>query len=90
MKLLKELRAQHFDMVLNLEVELINPCEIIFKLARTGMMEGPVEAKGTFSWSNYTVVLNGYGMYEATRVKYLLQLPGIIPRIFQRLIMRNR
>jgi predicted secreted hydrolase len=82
--------AKKDDMVLNLEVELINPCEIIFKLARTGMIEGPVDATGTFSWSNYTVELNGYGMYEATRVKYLLQLPGIIPRIFQRLILRNR
>ena len=77
-------------MLLKLEVELTNPCEIVFKLARTIMIEGPCVAKGSFSWSDYNVELNGYGMFEATRVKYIFQLPCIIPRIFQILFLRNR
>jgi len=84
------IEAKRDDLVLNLEVELTNPCEIIFKVARTAMIEGPVVAKGTLSWANYTVELNGFGMYEATRVKYILQMPGIIPKIFQNLILRRR
>ncbi|MDH7507327.1 MAG: hypothetical protein QHH15_06055, partial [Candidatus Thermoplasmatota archaeon] len=54
-------QAKRNDMVLKLEVELTNLCEIPFKLARTGMIEGPCIAKGSFSWSEYTVQLNGYG-----------------------------
>jgi hypothetical protein len=82
--------AKRDDLVLKLEVELTIPCEIPFRIARTGMVEGPIVAKGSFSWANYTEELNGYGMFEATRVKYILQLPGIIPRIFQRAFLRAR
>jgi len=82
--------AKRNDMVLRLEVELTNPCEIAFKkIARTGMVEGPCVAKGTFSWSGNTVELNGYGMFEATRVKYLFQLPGILPKILHRIILNK-
>lgn len=71
------LEAQRDDMTLKLDIEIYNTCQIVWKWARTGMFEGPCYAKGTFSWSVYTVELNGYGLSEFTRVKYLLELPGI-------------
>jgi hypothetical protein len=77
------------DMVLELDIEIYNTYEGVFKLARTGMFEGPCIATGTFSWSGYTVNLNGYGVSESTRVKYILELPGIIPKIIERLSTRR-
>jgi predicted secreted hydrolase len=71
------LEAQQDDMVLKLDVEIYNTCEIVWKGARTGMFEGPCYVKGTFSWTGHTVELNGYGISEITRVKYLFELPGI-------------
>ena len=82
--------AKRGDMMLKLTVDVTNPCEIPFKLGRTGMIEGPCMASGTFSWEGNTVDLNGYGMFEATRVKYLIQLPGIIPRIMQKIFSRAK
>jgi|GEM_PF-404473 len=81
--------AKRDDMILNLDIKIYNINEGLWKFARTGMFEGPCYATGTFSWSEYTVKLNGYGMFEATRVKYLLELPGIIPKISQRLFLRG-
>ena len=76
------------DMVLKLDITISNTCEIVWKAVRTGMFEGPCTATGTFSWENYTVDLQGYGMSEITRVKYLFQLPGIFlkkdPMLLQR------
>jgi len=69
--------AKRDDMILKLDIEVYNTCENVWKWARTGMFEGPCYAKGTFSWSGYTVELNGYGLSEFTRVKYLFGLPGI-------------
>jgi predicted secreted hydrolase len=69
--------AKRDDMILKLDIEVYNTCENVWKWARTGMFEGPCYAKGTFSWSDYTVELNGYGLSEFTRVKYLFGLPGI-------------
>ena len=69
--------AKRDDMILKLDIEIYNTCENVWKWARTGMFEGPCYAKGTFSWSGYTVELNGYGLSEFTRVKYLFGLPGI-------------
>jgi len=74
------IEAVRNDMTLNLDIEVYNTCENVWKLARTGMFEGPCLAKGTFSWSGYTVELNGYGLSEFTRVKYLLGLPGIFAK----------
>ena len=69
--------AKRDDMILKLDIEVYNTAENVWKLARTGMFEGPCYAKGTFSWSGYTLELNGYGLSEFTRVKYLFGLPGI-------------
>jgi hypothetical protein len=69
--------AQRDDMTLKLDIEIYNTCQMVWKWARTGMFEGPCYAKGTFSWSGYTVELNGFGLSEFTRVKYLFGLPGI-------------
>ena len=69
--------AKRDDMILKLDIEVYNTCENVWKWARIGMFEGPCYAKGTFSWSEYTVELNGYGLSEFTRVKYLFGLPGI-------------
>jgi predicted secreted hydrolase len=74
------LEAQRDDMILKLDVEIYNTGEIVWKWARTGMFEGPCYAKGTFSWSGHMVELNGYGLSEFTRVKYLFGLPGIFPK----------
>jgi len=74
------LEAQRDDLLLSLDIEVVNTCQIVWKLGRTGMFEGPCTAKGTFSWSGYTVSLNGYGLSEFTRVKYLLGLPGILQK----------
>lgn len=72
-------------MKLDLEITAYNVAEIIFKLGRTGMFEGPFRAKGTFSWDGHTVELNGYGFSEITRVQYLLGGFGIIDRIMERI-----
>jgi predicted secreted hydrolase len=72
--------AKRDDMVLILDIEVDNTAENVWKLARTGMFEGPCHAKGTFSWADYTVELNGYGLSEFTRVKYLFGLPGIFQK----------
>jgi hypothetical protein len=64
-------------MTLKLDIDISNTCQIVWKLGRTGMFEGPCNVKGTFSWSVYSVDLNGYGFSEFTRVKYILGLPGI-------------
>jgi predicted secreted hydrolase len=66
------LEASKEDMILKLDITLYNVREIVFKLGRTGMFEGPCYAKGTFSWDGQTVELNGYGMSEVTRVKYFI------------------
>ncbi|DAC72198.1 MAG TPA: hypothetical protein DSN98_06440 [Thermoplasmata archaeon] len=71
------IEAKRDDMILKLDIEVYNTCENVWKWARTGMFEGPCYAKGTFSWSDQTVELNGYGLSEFTRVKYLFGLPGI-------------
>ena len=81
--------AKRDDMVLEMDIEMYNTNEGIFRLARTGMFEGPCRVTGTFSWPGYTVELNGYGMSETTKVKYLLQRPAIIPKIIQRLLKRS-
>ncbi len=64
--------AKKDDMFLELDITVYNVCELIWRLGRTGMFEGPCTVEGSFSWSNYKVDLNGYGMTEVTRVKYLL------------------
>jgi hypothetical protein len=74
------IEAERDDMILKLDIQIINTAENVWKLARTGMFEGPCLAKGTFSWSDYTVELNGYGLSEFTRVKYLFGLPGIFAK----------
>lgn len=81
--------AKQDDMILDLNIEIYNTYEGVFKIARTGMFEGPCIATGTFSWSGHTVELNGYGMSEITRVKYIIELPGIIPKIIERLSIRR-
>ncbi len=80
------IEASGDDMLLKLEITVYNVCEIIFKTARTGMFEGPCTVKGTFSWENYTVELNGYGLSEVTRVKYLFD--SLFENLFSRI--RNR
>ena len=70
--------AKRDDMTLTLDIQNYNICDIVWKLARTGMFEGPCVVTGTFSWSGYSVDLQGYGMSEVTRVKYLLERPRII------------
>jgi len=72
------LEAERNDMVLNLDVDIYNICQNVFKRARTGLFEGPCRVTGTFSWSGHTVELHGYGLTEFTRVKYLIGLPGQI------------
>jgi len=72
--------AERDGMVLNLDLEIVNTAENVWRLARTGMFEGPCIATGTFSWDQYTVELNGYGLSEFTRVKYLFGLPGIFQK----------
>lgn len=70
--------AQRDDMKLVLDIEHVNICDIVWRFARIGMFEGPVSVSGTFSWAGYTVDLEGYGMGEITRVKYILERPRII------------
>ncbi|HVQ00183.1 MAG TPA: lipocalin-like domain-containing protein, partial [Candidatus Thermoplasmatota archaeon] len=72
------LEAQRDDMVLKLDVDIYNICQNVFKLARTGLFEGPCHVTGTFSWAGYTVDLQGYGLTEITRVKYFLGLPETV------------
>ena len=72
--------AKRDDMILELDLNIPDPHEIVWRFARTGMFEGPCTATGSFSWEGHTVELNGFGMAEITRVKYLLELPGILPR----------
>lgn len=64
------LEASENDMILKLDITVNTVQEIVFKLGRTGMFEGPCVAKGTFSWEGNTVELNGYGLSEVTQVKY--------------------
>jgi predicted secreted hydrolase len=73
--------AKRDDMILRLEIEVYNSYQKVWRFARTGMFEGPCYATGTLSWSGHTVELNGYGMSEFTRVKYLFGLPGIFRKI---------
>ncbi|MBN1861334.1 MAG: hypothetical protein JW840_07740 [Candidatus Thermoplasmatota archaeon] len=72
--------AKRDDMVLELDIVVYNTVVKAWRLARTGMFEGPCYATGTFSWADYTVKLNGYGFSEFTRVKYLIGLPGIFSK----------
>jgi predicted secreted hydrolase len=74
------IEAEQDDMILKLDIQVINTAENVWKLARTGMFEGPCIATGTFSWADYTVELHGYGLSEFTRVKYLFGLPGIFQK----------
>lgn len=69
--------AEKDGMSLVLDIENYNICDIVWKFGRTGMFEGPCRVSGTFSWSGYSVDLQGYGMSEVTRVKYLLERPRI-------------
>ncbi|UCF12123.1 MAG: hypothetical protein JSW06_08785 [Thermoplasmatales archaeon] len=68
-------------MALELDISVYNTGEVVFKKSRIGLFEGPCHVTGTFSWSGHTVELNGYGMTEFTRVKYLLQRPRILQTI---------
>ena len=77
------LKASKDGMSIELDITVENVCEIIYKSARTGMFEGPCKAVGTFTWDDNTVELNGYGMSEVTRVKYLFG--GILENIRNRL-----
>jgi len=70
------IEAVQDDIILKLDIEVQNTAENVWRLARTGMFEGPCFATGTLSWPGYTVKLNGYGLSEFTRVKYLLGLRG--------------
>jgi hypothetical protein len=72
------LEADRDGVVLKLDIEIYNTCELVWKGSRTGMSEGHCRVKGTMSWSGHTVELNGFGMSEITRVKYLLELPHIL------------
>ena len=65
------IEATRDDMKLVLDIEVYNIIEIVWRFARTGMFEGPCRVNGTFSWSGNIVELNGYGMTEVTRVRYL-------------------
>ena len=76
-------RASKDGMSIDLEITVLNTAEIVFKLGRTGMFEGPCVAKGTFTWDGNVVELNGYGMSEVTRVQYFFG--NIIGNIFSRL-----
>ncbi|MFO7676866.1 MAG: lipocalin family protein [Thermoplasmatota archaeon] len=70
--------AQRDDMILTIDIENYNICDIVWRFARTGMFEGPVTVSGTFSWAGYSVDLQGYGMGEITRVKYIVERPRIL------------
>jgi hypothetical protein len=70
--------AHRDDMVLEMDIEMYSTCEIVWKIARTGMFEGPCRVSGTFSWAGHSVRLTGYGMSEVTRVKYIIERPRII------------
>ena len=71
------IEARKGDMVLKLDIDILDVCELVWRKARTGMFEGPCIAKGTFTWDGNTVELNGYGMSEITKVKYLFELPDL-------------
>ena len=70
--------AKADDMVLSMDITIVNTAENLWRFARTGMFEGPCIATGTFKWDTYTVELNGYGLSEFTRVKYLFSPLGIL------------
>jgi len=74
------IEAKQDDLILKLDIEVTNTAENVWKIARTGMFEGPCIATGTLSWDEYTVELNGYGLSEFTRVKYIFGLPGIFQK----------
>jgi predicted secreted hydrolase len=76
------LEASENDMILKLDITVNTVQEIVFKLGRTGMFEGPCVAKGTFSWEGNTVELNGYGLSEVTQVKYFFG--SILDNLFSR------
>jgi predicted secreted hydrolase len=76
------LELSEYGMVLKLDIIVYNVREIVFRWGRTGMFEGPLRAKGTFSWDGNTVELNGYGFSEVTRVKYVFS--SILDAIFNR------
>jgi hypothetical protein len=69
-------------MILKLDIILYNVHEIVFKIGRTAMFEGPCHVTGTFSWNGNTVELNGYGFSEVTKVKYLFG--SILDELFNR------
>jgi predicted secreted hydrolase len=69
--------AERDGVILQLDITVANTAENVWRIARTGMFEGPCVATGTLSWSGHTVELNGYGLSEFTRVKYLLSFLNI-------------
>jgi predicted secreted hydrolase len=73
--------AKRDDMILKLDIVVYNTYQKVWRIGRTGMFEGPCYATGTFSWADQTVELNGFGISEFTRVKYIFGLPGIIRKI---------
>ncbi len=73
--------AARDGMVLKLDIVVYNTNVKVWRLARTGMFEGPCYVTGSFTWDDYTVELNGFGFSEFTRVKYLFGLPGIFRKI---------
>jgi hypothetical protein len=77
--------ASRDDMILKLDIVVYNTYQKIWRIARTGMFEGPSYAKGSFSWGDNTVELNGYGMSESTRVKYFIDNFRILNRFYDRL-----
>ena len=68
------------DIILKLDIEIYSTAENVWKIARTGMFEGPCIATGTLSWADHTVELHGYGLSEFTRVKYLFGIPDFLQR----------
>lgn len=73
--------AARDGMVLKLDIVVYNTNVKVWRLARTGMFEGPCYVTGSFTWDDHTVELNGFGFSEFTRVKYLFGLPGIFRKI---------
>ena len=72
------LEAEHDGIVLKLDIEIYNTCELVWEGSRTAMFEGPCRVTGSMSWSGNTVELSGLGMSEVTRVKYFLDIFHIL------------
>ena len=75
------LHAERDDMILDLNIQVYNICEIVWPRAWTGMFEGPCHVSGTFSWDQQSVELQGLGMSEVTIVQYLIQRLRILNRL---------